>query len=126
MSLSNVWYDVLESLMQKPMRVFEIKIGLEKFRFYPNDIIRIEADGCYCKIYTTNKKHTISRNLKSAEKIIHGWGFIRINRTHLINVQHIISIDQKNAVIVMSDNEVIKIPRRQKLQMISRLEQKVG
>ena len=121
MNLSELWYDILENLFQKQIRTYEVKIGSENLHFYPQDIIRIEADGSYSRIITKNKNYTISRNLKYIESIIGGWGFIKVNRSNIINVIHILSVEKKNSSIVMSDNVSIKIPRRVKYQILKKL-----
>ena len=122
MNLSDVWYNALENLTQKQIRTYHVRIGHEQLNFYPKDIIRIEADGSYSQIITDSKKYTLSRNLKYIEGIIHGWGFIRINRSCIVNVIHIQKVDKRALKIIMSDNVSIKIPRRLKHRIVQKLQ----
>ena len=54
------------------------------------EIIRIEADGSYSKVFTTDKKmRLVSKNLKSLEDSLEGESFFRTHKSHLINIEHI-------------------------------------
>ena len=114
MSLLNLWYDILEFLFKKQIRSHSIKIGTERVYFQPGGLIRIEADGSYCHLITTNKVYLISRNMSTIEKAIQGWGIIRVNRSNIINVTHIKAVNPRKRQIFMSDGAVILIPRRKK------------
>ncbi|MEQ9063462.1 MAG: LytTR family DNA-binding domain-containing protein [Vicingaceae bacterium] len=122
MRLSELWFDLLENLFQRPFRSFRVNVGNSYIKLYPGDIIRLEADGSYCHLYTTKSNFVLSKNLKNLEDSIHGWGFVRVNRSNLINVVHIKKLDLDHALIVMSDGHQITIPRRSKEDVISRLE----
>ncbi len=55
-----------------------------------SDIIRIEADGSYCKVITTDgKNRLISRNLKEMQTALEGESFFRTHKSHLVNLEHI-------------------------------------
>jgi len=58
------------------------------------------------------------------EKILSGWGFIRISRSHIINVIHIQRIVKGHpSLVLMDDGTEIVIPRRESSRMIRKLEE---
>lgn len=66
-------------------RVFiKSKDYLIKIQF--DDLLWIEADGCYCTLKTTEKKHTIVSTLKKFSEKIQHKSFVRVHRSHLINI----------------------------------------
>jgi len=55
-----------------------------------DDIIRLEAEGCYTKIIYKNGKTTIiSRTLKDFEEAIPKEKLFRIHKSHMINLKYI-------------------------------------
>jgi two-component system LytT family response regulator len=54
------------------------------------EIVRIEADGSYSKVYTTDAKcRMVTKNLKSLEGALEGEPFFRCHNSHLINIEFI-------------------------------------
>ncbi|HEV7782511.1 MAG TPA: LytTR family DNA-binding domain-containing protein [Chitinophagaceae bacterium] len=91
------------------------------FDVSPSDIIRLKACSNYTCIYFTNRRPMlISKVLKEFQRVLDGYGFIRIHRTHLINRRYIncIGTDGK---IVMSDQSVAGVSKRMKQQVMKQL-----
>lgn len=55
----------------------------------PNEIIFVEADDNYCKVYTDKGQFTLAHTLKKTEEKLSGKGFIRIHKSYLINFERI-------------------------------------
>lgn len=62
----------------------EYKLSLDT-----QDIVYLEADGSYVKIYTIDQHYIVSKNLKSVLEKIHEPAFMRISRSHAINTSFI-------------------------------------
>jgi two-component system LytT family response regulator len=79
-----------------------------------NDIIRLEADGCYTTVVIKGGKNTIvSRTLKDFEDNLPKDRFFRIHKSHLINVKHIKDYSNiSGSFITMTDGSKIEISRR--------------
>ena len=78
------------------------------------DIVRIEADGSYSKVYTIDKKmRLVSKNLKSFEDSLEGESFFRTHKSHLINIEHIIKYSpvKDGGFIEMADGSEILVAR---------------
>lgn len=78
-----------EADAKRPMMLDD---GTCMVRIEMEDIIRVEADRVYCHIYVLDlkkqkvEKHTISRPLCEVEKGLPSETFVRIHRSHIINL----------------------------------------
>lgn len=78
------------------------------------EIVRIEADGSYVKIFTTDKKvRLVSRNLKSLEDSLEGEGFFRTHKSYLINLEHLKKFcpTKDGGYVEMADGSEILVAR---------------
>lgn len=66
-----------------------IKIGYDHIRITFEDILYLAADGDYCEIYMTDKKHLSSEPLKRWIEILDGANFFRIHKSYVVNIRHI-------------------------------------
>lgn len=86
-----------------------------------NEIIRIEADGSYSKVYTTDgKMRLVTKNLKSFEDSLEGESFFRTHKSHLINIEHIkkYSPVKDGGYIEMIDDSEILVARSVKTILV--------
>ena len=79
-----------------------------------DDIIRLEAEGCYTKIVVKESKDTmVSRTLKDFEESIPKEKFFRIHKSHLVNLKFIRDYSKKDGnYVTMTDGSRIEISRR--------------
>lgn len=88
-----------------------------------DDIIRMEAEGCYTKVYLKDEKKTIvSRTLKEFEDTIPKEKFYRVHKSHLINlkcVKEYSNID--GGFVTMKDGNKIEISRRKAPDFIQKI-----
>ncbi|GAB4145450.1 MAG: hypothetical protein Fur0041_20060 [Bacteroidia bacterium] len=86
----------------------------------------IEADGSYTHIYIDGEKElTISKNLKYFESILeNNQNFVRVHRSFMINIDHVVRIDRKGrGTVVMSNGFEIDIARDRREHILSRSRQ---
>ena len=91
-----------------------------------NNIIRCEADRNYtCFFVKDQKKHIVSQPMKEFEDILKEFGFIRIHKSHLINISYIESFDKADGgSIILKDKTELPVARRKKnelMELFSRL-----
>ncbi len=105
--------ELLNSIKKKEYKKIIIPTIGERKILEINNIIAIEAEGAYCKIYRTNHKPLIiSKNLKHFEgKLEEQDGFFRSHRGWLINLNHIESINKGDLTLTLSNNTKAKISR---------------
>lgn len=84
-----------------------------------NDIIRLEADGVYTKIYLNDGRKIISSsNLGKYEKLLlqkAQWNLIKFHRIHykhLINLNHVTSFSNKVGGIALTDGTELNVAQR--------------
>ncbi len=101
--------------MQYPLRK---KIALSCFKGTSihelNDIIRLEADNNYTKVYLKDKKQIIlSKTLKHFDCILEDENFFRIHKSHIINLHHLKEYTSlEGGYVVMTDGVRLMVSRR--------------
>lgn len=84
------------------------------------DILRIEADGSYSKVFTMDKNvRLVTKNLKSLESSLDGESFFRCHNSHLINVEYIkkFTPTKDKGIIEMIDGSDIPVARSVKAEL---------
>jgi two-component system LytT family response regulator len=89
-----------------------------------NEIIRCEADKNYTFFYlNSGKKILVSRTLKDYETMLNGYGFFRIQQSHLINLEYLDRYDkQQGGAIIMKDGTAVPLSPAKKDQFFKLLE----
>jgi two-component system, LytTR family, response regulator len=87
------------------------------------NIVRIEAISNYSKLFfTTGKTLVVAKVLKWFDVLLEDKGFIRIHRSHLINLSCIYSYNNNNQhKVILQNQEQIDISRRKRSSIIKRL-----
>mgnify|MGYP003651615597 CR=1 FL=1 len=110
----NVQKVVEEASMAKNQNRVVIKDG-SKIRIIPiKEIVRLEADDDYVKIFTEQGNFMKKKTLTHFENTLSGDSFVRVHRSHLINITHITRIDpyEKNShVALLKDGSKIPVSR---------------
>ncbi|MEM7006446.1 MAG: LytTR family DNA-binding domain-containing protein [Pseudomonadota bacterium] len=63
-----------------------VKSGDEMIRLRHDDIVQISADNDCVTIHTRQRTYISSRNLKDLDRDLQTFGFVRIHRSHLVNL----------------------------------------
>ncbi|MCK9424450.1 MAG: LytTR family DNA-binding domain-containing protein [Ignavibacteriaceae bacterium] len=87
------------------------------------NIIRLEAEGCYTKVVVKDGKNKIvSRTLKDFEDILPKDFFFRTHKSHLINLKYIKDYSNISGnFITMTDGSRIEISRRKTPEFIRKI-----
>lgn len=81
----------------------------------PSTILYCKADGNYTVICTGEKQHLCSMNIGKVMNFLPENGFIRIGRSHIINVEYVSMLDRKECSVTLErerDLVKVKIPRQ--------------
>ena len=111
-----LYKNFIQNISQPNKEKFKLAIPDSKVtRYIPiEEIIRLEADGNYTFIYKTGEKSFYSaKTLKEYDEILPGSKFLRVHRSHLVNIDHIVSYDKQGS-ISMSDGSVVEVSRRKR------------
>jgi two-component system LytT family response regulator len=88
-----------------------------------DDIIRLEAEGCYTKVIIKDGKNTIvSRTLKDFEDTLPKENFYRVHKSHLINLKYVKDYSNISGnSVTMIDGSKIEISRRKAPEFIQKI-----
>ena len=122
---NGVLYDnLVQNISKKDVKDFRLAVpSKDGVLFLTLDqIIRMQGDGNYTFIHTTNKKPIVtSKTLKHFDEMLEEFGFIRTHKSHLVNPTHISQMSHDHGCIIVSDGTEIEISRRKKLDVIKLL-----
>lgn len=84
-----------------------------------NDIVYLKADGSYTHILTeSGEKHIVTRRLAEFDAFQDYKSFIRIHRSHIINVNHVNRINRSlGGSVVMSNGDELSISREKRHEL---------
>jgi len=77
------------------------------FLFSTDDIVHCESDGSYSVFNTVDEqKVVVSKVLKDYDNMLSGSGFLRVHRSHLINLKHIKRFDKGDGGYLIMSNGI--------------------
>ncbi len=85
-----------ESKFKPPRQDGKIKItdGKQHFWLHPKDIRKVEVTGNYLCFFTTTGQHVVRGTMKDMAAALSDQGFIRINRSCLLNQTSVVSCER--------------------------------
>ncbi|MGB0521682.1 MAG: LytR/AlgR family response regulator transcription factor [Flammeovirgaceae bacterium] len=109
---------LLENIKAQPNRVAKLMLPtLEGFEIVkPEDILYCEADNNFTKFHLLNKKPLlICRTLKYFEGILSDQQFIRIHRSHMINLDYVTRYTKgKGGFVTLNDSVELEVAPKKK------------
>ena len=89
-----------------------------------DQIIRCEADRNYTSFFLAdNKKILVSKTLKEYETLLASHNFLRVQQSHLINIDYVDRYDKKNGgAVVMKDGSEVPLSPAKREVFFARLE----
>ena len=88
------------------------------FFYYPSEIIRCEGENNYTTFYLVNgKKLVVSHTLKDYEAILTDYGFLRVHKSHLINLKCVTHMD-RDGNIMLNHGHSVPVSRRRKEEVL--------
>lgn len=110
--------ETFPSMINIPSKTGSIFVKVE-------NILRAEAEGSYCRVYTIcGKVYTLSNNLKSIEGQLNPKNFFRCHHSHLINLGKVKEVvTDMGTYVVMEDNSEVDISKRRKHDFFEAMQQ---
>ncbi len=87
-------------------RVF-IRFQEQLLKLYLHDILYAKADRNYCALHTTEKTYLLTATLKKLEDQLPDHTFLRIHRSHLVNVEKIDVLDDQFAYVRIGSETLV-------------------
>lgn len=76
-----------------------IKNNDKMIKIFINDLLYVEAERNYCKLYCKDKEHLLVSTLKDLDEKLPSNLFLRIHRSFIVNISHIDEIATSHVVI---------------------------
>ncbi len=88
-----------------------------------NALVRCQGEGNYTHFYFEDRKPLlVSRSLVEFEELLDEYSFLRVHKTHLVNLNKVIALlRNEGGVLRMSNGDMIPISRRRKDTVVERL-----
>ncbi|MCW5898160.1 MAG: response regulator transcription factor [Flavobacteriales bacterium] len=84
------------------------------------DIMRLEAEGAYTHIHVAGKRHFSSYNLKQFEEHLDPAWFMRVHRSHVVNLRMVRSVQDRDGLkLELVDGTQVPVSRRQKADLLN-------
>ncbi len=91
--------------------------GITKLRY--SEVLYIESLGDYSKIFSLENMHVTLVNLKNLEKQLPNWGFMRIHKQIIVNVDHVVTITATEAHL--SGRQVVPLSAVYRQELVDRV-----
>ncbi|MBN1198599.1 MAG: response regulator transcription factor [Bacteroidales bacterium] len=98
------------------------------FLFDVDDLVHLTSEGSYTTIETMDSQRIlVSRNLKEYDNLLSGSGFLRVHRSHLINLRHVRRFDkQDGGYVVMSNGCQVPVSGSGRSRLLELFEEMTG
>lgn len=117
--VENSLLEKLKYFEQKENDHIILNTQVRTYKLNKADIVRVEADGNYCVVYTNSGlRIMLAKTLKNIEKEINSRMFIRPHKSHLVNSKYINA--HSGNELYLTDNTTIQISVR-KQSLIKRI-----
>jgi two-component system LytT family response regulator len=86
-------------------------------------IIRCQGEGNYTHIYFEENKHLmVAKTLVDFEELLEEHHFVRVHKTHLVNLKHVIAfLKTDGGIVQLSNGEKVAVSRRRREDVLNRL-----
>ncbi len=90
----------------------------------PQEIIRCEASNNYTIFYLTNNTSiTTSKTIKEYEEILAEYNFVRVHKSHLVNLNFVEQLTNKHQLL-LSNKTLVDVSRRRKSELMEVLKKR--
>lgn len=129
--VQQTFYTQLEALRENldPLSTKNKKIVIKTldhiYLLNTRDIIHCESDDCYTVIESVHEnKIVVSKGLKEYDELLSGYGFFRVHRSHLVNLQHIKRYEkQEGGYVLMSNGNRVPVSARSRGRLLELFEE---
>jgi two-component system, LytTR family, response regulator len=106
----------IQNISQGSVKKFKLALAdATEVKYVETDeIIRLQAESNYTHIFLTGNRTFVSaKTLKEYDEMLTGRHFLRVHKSHLVNIIHIQTYD-RSGTLELSDGSVVEVARRKK------------
>jgi two-component system LytT family response regulator len=115
--------NLIENVQKPDADEYRLAISTSEgvFFYLPSEIIRCEGESNYTRfIFKEGKPLMVSHTLKDYDSILSDYGFVRVHKSHLVNMKFVSGIDRDGFLRLQNGDEV-PVSRRRKEEVLARL-----
>jgi len=103
---------VLTQIKDSPIEYLTLTFSNSVRRIPLPDIFYIESDRHQMFIHERSGQHVVNRTMKSFESELAPKGFFRSNHGYLVNLEHVVAVDQQGCTLANGSKLAVSRPRR--------------
>jgi len=120
MQLNDLYRNFMNNLRVKEEKQYRLALhtheGLKLVA--PHEIVRCEANNNYTSFYLADKSTIVtSKTIKEYEEILAEFDFLRVHKSHLVNLAYVQLLTHKN-LLVLSDRTQVEVSRRRRPELV--------
>ncbi|HRD57587.1 MAG TPA: LytTR family DNA-binding domain-containing protein [Ferruginibacter sp.] len=115
--------NLINNLKSQKLNLFKLALSTNAgvHLMSPADILYCEGVGNYTRFHLTNANPVlVSKTIKEYEELLSEHSFLRVHKSYLVNLTHVIKYD-KEGFLKLSNNAVVAISRRKKDELKEKL-----
>lgn len=117
-----IQYQVLRENFSHQEKKIVLQTAETIFVVKQEDIIYMQAEGSYTKIFTTTHGTlTITKKLLDFEYLDIDGPFFRTHRSYIVNLNHIKKVDKKDFVLIMSNEAAVYLAQDKKNLLLEKI-----
>ncbi|WP_159795201.1 LytR/AlgR family response regulator transcription factor [Puerhibacterium puerhi] len=99
-------------LRQRPAHYLVLTVDGGLVRVNTDDVVYLESAKHRTMVHTVDGKHSVVGPLKGLEAQVDGMGFCRINSGYVVNLRHVVAVQQSSCLVVGGQTLPISRPRK--------------
>ena len=115
--------NLIENIQKSDADEYRLAISTSEgvFFYVPSEIIRCEGESNYTRFFLEGGKSLmVSHTLKDYESILTDYGFVRVHKSHLVNMKYVSRMD-RDGFIWLQNGQSVPVSRRRKEEVLSML-----
>jgi two-component system LytT family response regulator len=121
-------HNLIENIQKQETDEYRLAISTSEGVFFhlPSEIIRCEGENNYTTFHFEKAKPlVVSHTLKEYESMLTDYGFIRVHKSHLINMKFVSRVD-RDGFLWLSNGHQVPVSRRRKEEVMGLLRRPPG
>ncbi len=119
-------HNLIENVQKQEHDEYKLAISTAEgvFFYLPSEIIRCEGESNYTRFFPDGLKPLmVSHTLKDYESILTDYGFLRVHKSHLVNMKYVSKIDREGS-LWLQNGDCVPVSRRRKEEVMRYLKSK--
>lgn len=116
-------HNLIENVQKTDLDEYRLAVSTAEgvFFYLPSEIIRCEGESNYTKFFFDGSKPLmVSHTLKDYESILSDYGFVRVHKSHLVNMKYVSKMD-RDGFVWLHNGDSVPVSRRRKEDVMSLL-----